>query len=86
MTLQDFIKQEGASEIARMLRVSRAIVYLWRDGRAVPNIEKAFRLIVLSQYRLNLDKIYGSYLQARYGGKKFKAVLRNREVNLEFKF
>ena len=86
MTLQEFIKLETAPKVSRMMGVTRQVVAMWKDGNHVPKLEYAFRLIVVSQYKLTLDSIYGSYLNRKYKGKYFKSNLNGREVQLELKF
>lgn len=86
MTLQEFIERERPTEVAKMIRVTRQIVYMWKNGKTVPSLGMAYRLVVASQYKLTLDSIYGPYLRKKYAGKKFKSTLRGREVQLEFKF
>jgi len=86
MTLQEFIKKESASKVGRMIGVTRQAVAIWKDGNQVPKLSLAFRLIVVSQYKLTLDSIYGGYLRKRFKGKSFKSNLNGRQVQLEFKF
>lgn len=86
MTLQEFIEKETVTKVAKMIGVTRQSVTQWKSGSHVPKLQYAYRLIVVSQYKLSLDSIYGNYLGKKFKGKFFKSNLNGRTVQLEFKF
>jgi len=84
ITLQDYIKQTGQTELAVLLRTSRQRIHTWAILKSPPKIEMAFKLIAVSKGKLDFDSIYMPFLKKKFKGKKF--LVGEDKKQLSFKF
>ena len=67
ITLKQWIEFQGMPKAANELNVSEATIKSWRYGYRQPSIEKAKRIIKVTEGRLNYESIYGSKLEILEG-------------------
>lgn len=59
MTLQEFIRQHGDAEAARLFGVRVRTVASWRRGERYPRVEQAQNIVLASKGTITLDGIFG---------------------------
>ena len=69
ITLKQWIEFLGMPKAANELSVSEATIKSWRYGYRQPSINKAKRIIKVTEGMLNYESIYGSVLEIIEGQK-----------------
>ena len=63
MTFRDFIKDYGELKLAQKLKVSLDTVKSWRYGNRIPRPKQVKKMILLTNYRLAWEDIYGPFYE-----------------------
>jgi hypothetical protein len=59
MTFRDFIKDYGELKLAQKLNVSLDTVKSWRYGNRIPRPKQVKKIILLTNYSLSWEDVYG---------------------------
>ncbi len=63
MNFIEFLNQTGEVAIASLLGTTRQTVQSWRLRRSCPRPQMAYKLIKLTEHKLNWDDIYNDYCE-----------------------